>query len=391
MIKPALRVAVVTGSRAEYGLLYWLLHDLRDAPDIELQLLVTGMHLSHEFGLTVNEIERDGFQVTRRVEMLLSSDTPGSIAKSIGLGIIGMSDALEQMRPDIVLLLGDRFEILAAAQACLVHNIAVAHIGGGDTTEGAIDESIRHAISKMSHLHFVTNALAARRVRQLGEDPARIHEVGNPGLDHVRRLPLLAPAALAQSLGADLGKRNLLVTFHPVTLEPAESEQQFNALLAALDQRDDDTVLWITRPNADSGGRALSSMLDAWAATRSDRVHVYTSLGQLRYLSLLAHADAVVGNSSSGLCEAPSFGTPTVNIGNRQLGRLAGPSVYHCAPDQESIQAAIDAALASGRHTTTNPYGDGQTASRIIQVLRQMPPTDTLMKKRFHLVGESCA
>ena len=325
------KIAVVTGSRAEYGLLYWVLHDLREAADVELQLIVTGMHLAPEFGLTVREIERDGFTIHRRVEMLLSSDTPAGVAKSIGLGVIGMSDALQQLQPDLVLVLGDRFEILAAAQACLVHNIPLAHIAGGDTTEGAFDESIRHAITKMAHLHFVTNELSARRVRQLGEDPARVLVTGNPGLDHLRRRPLLGRAELAESLGAPLGHRNLLITFHPVTLEPGESEHQFSALLNALDQQGSDTTLWFTRPNADTGGRALSAMLDAWAAQRPGRAQVHASLGQLRYLSLMAQVDAVVGNSSSGLYEAPSFKVPTVNIGDRQRGRLSTASVVDSA------------------------------------------------------------
>ena len=380
------KIAVVTGSRAEYGLLYWLLHDLRAAPDVELQLIVTGMHLAPEFGLTVNEIVRDGFEISRRVEMLLSSDTPGGIAKSIGLGVIGMSDALEQLRPDLVLVLGDRFEILAVAQACLVHNIALAHIAGGDTTEGAFDESIRHAITKMAHVHFVTNELSARRVRQLGEDPRHVHVVGSPGLDHLHRRALLDRDALGAALGAPLGRRNLLITFHPVTLEPGESERQFGALLAALDTLDDTTTLWFTRPNADTGGRALSAALDAWAAPRSHRAHVHASLGQLRYLSLMAQADAVIGNSSSGLYEAPSLRVPTVNIGERQRGRLSTASVIDCAADQGAIEAAIAQALALDCSAVVNPYGDGQTSARIVAALRALPARGELLKKHFHLI-----
>ncbi len=383
------KIAVVTGSRAEYGLLYWVLHDLRAAPHVELQLIVTGMHLSPEFGLTVNEIERDGFAIARRVEMLLSSDTPGGIAKSMGLGIIGMSDALEQLRPDVVLVLGDRFEILAAVQACLVHNIPVAHIAGGDTTEGAFDESMRHAITKMSHIHFVTNELSAQRVRQLGEDPRHVHLVGNPGLDHLKRLKLLDRKTLGESLGAPLAKRNLLITFHPVTLEPGESERQFGELLAALDTPGDDTALWFTRPNADTGGRALSAALDVWAAQRPQRVHVHSSLGQLRYLSLMAQVDAVVGNSSSGLYEAPSFHVPTVNIGDRQRGRLSTASVVNCAPEREAIAAAIAKALTLDCSAVVSPYGDGHAAARIVTALADLPPCAELLKKHFHLIGDA--
>ena len=380
------KLAVVTGSRAEYGLLHWVLRGLQAEPGIELQLIVTGMHLAPEFGMTVDEIVRDGFLISRRVEMLLSSDTPGGVAKSIGLGLIGLSDALEQLKPDLVLLLGDRFEILAAAQACLVHNIPVAHIAGGDTTEGAFDESIRHAITKMAHLHFVTNAQSARRVLQLGEDPRHVHIVGSPGLDHLRRVALLGREALGQALGAPLGAHNLLITFHPVTLEPGESERQFGELLAALDSQSSDTTLWFTRPNADTGGRALSAMLDAWALKRPGRAQVHSSLGQLRYLSLMAQVDVVVGNSSSGLYEAPSLQVPTVNIGDRQRGRLSSASVIDCAPQQSAILQAITRALALDCSQVVNPYGDGQSAARIVSILRALPPRADLLKKHFHLI-----
>jgi len=382
------RICVVTGSRAEYGLLYWILHDLRDAADVELQLVVTGMHLSPEFGLTVREIERDGFAIARRVEMLLSSDTAAGVAKSIGLGIVGMSDALEQLQPDIVLVLGDRFEILAAAEACLVHGVPLAHIAGGDTTEGAFDESMRHAITKMAHIHFVTNELSARRVRQLGEDPNRVHVVGSPGLDHLRRRPLLRRSELETALGAVLGPRNLLLTFHPVTLEPDHGRAQLDELLAALDDLAGEPCFWVTRPNADTGGREIAAALDAWVARQSSRARIYTSLGQLRYLSLMSQVDAVVGNSSSGIYEAPSLGVPAVDVGNRQAGRLAAASVLRCQPQRAAIRQAIDAALALDCSGIANPYGDGQTAGRVIELLRSLPPASVLLKKRFHLIGE---
>ena len=381
------KICVVTGSRAEYGLLYWVLHDLRADPAFDLQLVVTGMHLAREFGHTVDEIENDGFAIARRVEMLLASDTPGAIAKSVGLGVIGMSDAFEQLRPDVVLLLGDRFELLAAAQACLLHKVPLAHIAGGDTTEGAFDESIRHAITKMAHIHFVTNTLSAKRVRQLGEDPRRIHVVGSPGLDHLRRRPLLDRAALEQALGAPLGQRNLLVTFHPVTLEVNSGADQFAELLAALDAQAPDTTVWITRPNADTGGRKLAAALDAWAAARPGRVHASASLGPLRYLSLMAQVDAVVGNSSSGLYEAPSFGVPTVDIGDRQRGRLAAESVLHCAPERSAIATTIRQALVLHCSGVVNPYGDGRSAGRIVDVLRALPLAAELLKKPFHMIG----
>ncbi|MDM4767507.1 UDP-N-acetylglucosamine 2-epimerase [Pelomonas sp. SE-A7] len=384
-MKPQRKIAVVTGSRAEYGLLYWVIQDLRASAGVELQLIVTGMHLAPEFGMTVREIESDGVPIARKVEMLLSSDTPGGIAKSMALGLIGLSDAFEQLQPDVVLVLGDRFEILAAAQAALLHNLPLAHIAGGDTTEGAFDEAIRHAITKMSHLHLVTTELSARRVRQLGEDPASIRVVGSPGLDQLRRRPLLDRAALAESLGVPLGERNLLITFHPVTLEPGEGERQQAEMLAALETLPKDTTLWFTRPNADTGGRALAAALDAWAQGRPN-VQVFTSLGPLRYLSLMSQVDAVVGNSSSGLYEAPSFRIPTVDIGDRQRGRLAADSVIHCEPQRDAIRAALEQARQLDCSATLNPYGDGQSAARIVAALLALPAREQLVKKRFHLL-----
>lgn len=380
------RLAVVTGSRAEYGLLYWVLHDLQAHPEVDLQLIVTGMHLAPEFGMTVREIERDGLPIARRVEMLLSSDTPGGVLKSMALGLAGMSDALEQLCPDMLLVLGDRFEVFVAAQAALIHNVALAHIAGGDTTEGAFDESIRHAITKMAHLHLVTSALSARRVVQMGEDPVNVHVVGSPGLDHLHRRPLLARAELEEALGARLGVRNYLVTFHPVTLEPGEGVRQQAALLAALEKCDTDCHLWFTRPNADTGGRALAQALDQWVQGRPN-VHVFTSLGQVRYLSLMAQADLVLGNSSSGLYEAPSLGVPTVDVGDRQRGREASNSVFHCEPECVAIRRCIDRALAFDCSGRVNPYGDGHSAGRIINELLRFPIGGALPKKSFHLIG----
>lgn len=380
------RVCVVTGSRAEYGLLYWVLHDLRADPGVELQLVATGMHLAPQFGMTVREIEADGFHVDRRVEMLLASDTSGGVARSLGLGVIGMSEALETLRPDIVVVLGDRFEIFAAAQACLVHRIPLAHIAGGDVTEGAIDESMRHAITKMAHLHLVTHETSAARVRQMGEDPARVHVVGSPGLDHIRRRTLLDRAGLEDALGAQLGRRNLLVTFHPVTLADDDGVGQFEELLAALDQVPEDCRLWFTRPNADAGGHAMVRMLDAWVDGHPGRAFVHTSLGTLRYLSLMARVDALVGNSSSGLYEAPSFGIPTVDIGDRQRGRLAAESVLHCPPQRTAIAQTIRSALARDCRGVVNPYGDGASAARIVRLLRAMPTGADVLRKPFFSV-----
>jgi UDP-hydrolysing UDP-N-acetyl-D-glucosamine 2-epimerase len=380
------KVCVVTGSRAEYGLLHWVLHDLRAHPDIELQLVATGTHLAPEFGCTVDEIERDGFVVDLRVEMLVSGDTPAAIARSVALGVIGMSDALHRLRPDIVLVLGDRFEMLAVAQACLLQRVVLAHIAGGDTTEGAIDESMRHAITKMSHVHFVTNDESGRRVRQLGENPRHVHVVGSPGLDHVHRRALLSPVELEAALGAPLGRRNLLVTFHPVTLKDDDGYGELEELLAALDGLPADILLWLTLPNADAGGRRMAELTRRWAADRADRARCFTSLGSLCYLSLMREADAVVGNSSSGLYEAPTFGVPTVDIGSRQHGRLAASSVLRCEPQRTAIRLALDQALTLDVSNVTNPYGDGRTAGRIVEQLAALPLDGSLLVKHFHML-----
>ncbi|MBA4804671.1 MAG: UDP-N-acetylglucosamine 2-epimerase (hydrolyzing) [Brevundimonas sp.] len=377
------RLCVVTGSRAEYGILYWLLRDIRDAPDLDLQLVVTGMHLEPRFGMTVEQIERDGFAIDWKAPIGLEEDTPGGIAHAMARGLAGVSDALEALRPDLVIVLGDRFEIMVAVQAAMIHNVPVAHLAGGDTTEGAFDEGIRHAITKMAHVHLTTNSQSAHRVAQMGEDPARIHVVGSPALDHLKRARLMDQDELERSLGAPLGARNLLVTFHPVTLEPDYGMGQFEALLEALDGLDRNVVKWFTRPNADPGNVALNARLDHWAEGRED-VQVHTSLGQARYLALLSRVDAMVGNSSSGLYEAPSLGTATVNIGNRQAGRLAADSVINAAPVAAEIGHAIRRAMEMDCSGVSNPYGDGHASERILSVLRALPSRSDLLRKKFH-------
>lgn len=380
------RICVVTGSRAEYGLLYWVMKEIQADADLVLQVVVTGMHLAPEFGSTYRVIEEDGFAIDARVEMLLASDTPVGIAKSIGLGVIGFADVFERLRPDIVVVLGDRFEILAAVQAALVARLPVAHIAGGDTTEAAFDEAIRHSITKMSHLHFVTNEDAARRVRQLGEAPENIHLVGSPGLDHIQRLSLLDRAELSRQLGHEFRPRNLLVTYHPETLGDQPAVQQFRELLIALDRLGDDVGLFLTRPNADTGGKSLLPLIDAFVASHRN-ARAFTSLGQLRYLSLMAQVDAVVGNSSSGLYEAPSFKKPTVNIGDRQRGRLQAGSVLNCPPLADMIEQTIRAAFTLDCQTVVNPYGDGQSSPRIVGVLKAVPDPRTLLRKHFFEVS----
>ena len=380
------KICVVTGSRAEYGILYWLLREITADPALELQLIVTAMHLAPEFGLTYRQIEGDGFRIDAKVDMLLSSDTPVGIAKSIGVGVIGFADALAGLQPDILVLAGDRFELLAPAQAALVAGIPIAHISGGDTTEGAYDEQIRHSLTKVSHLHFVANALFARRVRQMGENPAHVYDVGAPQLDHLRRTQLLDRTALESMLGFRLRRRNLLVTFHPATLDAQDPAQQFAELLVALQSLDEDFGFIFTLPNADNRGRALIGMIDAFVAGPArGRAVAHPSLGHTAYLSALALVDAVVGNSSSALVEAPSLDKPAVNIGDRQKGRPRAASVIDCPPERKAIGTAIAKALALDCSSVVNPYGGGDASRRIAEVLRSVPLA-ALRRKSFFLM-----
>jgi GDP/UDP-N,N'-diacetylbacillosamine 2-epimerase (hydrolysing) len=379
------RICVITGTRAEYGLLRWVMQGIKDDPTLELQIVATGMHLSPEFGLTYREIEHDGFEIDRKVEMLTSSDTPVGIAKSMGLGLISFSDALNQLKPDLILVLGDRFEIFSAVAAALVARIPVAHLHGGETTEGAFDEAIRHSITKMSHLHFVAAEEYRQRVIQLGEQPDRVFLVGGLGIDNIKRLKLLNRAELESSLDFKLGQKNLLVTFHPVTLETATAADQMKELLAALAELPD-TQLIFTMPNADTDGRALIKMVERFAAQHSN-ARAYTSLGQLRYLSCIAHVDGVVGNSSSGLAEVPSFKKGTINIGDRQRGRLQAASIINCEPNRESITAALEQLYSTGFQASLmqviNPYGEGGASEKVVSTLKNCAIAG-IVKKTFH-------
>lgn len=379
------KVCVATGTRAEYGILRWVMEGIQRSPVLKLQVVATGMHLSPEFGLTVKEIEADGFAIDRRVEMLLSSDTPVGVTKSLGLGIIGFADALEDLSPDLLLIAGDRYEIFAAASAAMIARIPIAHLHGGETTEGAFDEAIRHSITKMAHLHFVAAEEYRRRVIQLGEQPERVYCVGAPGIDNISRLPLLNRQALEEALGFSFGKRNLLVTFHPVTLEHHTSASQMDELLAALSDLEN-THLIFTLPNADTDGRVLIQKIRDFC-TRHPYARAYTSLGQLRYLSCIQYVDGVVGNSSSGLTEVPSFKKGTVNIGDRQRGRLRASSVIDCAPEREAIHCAIKKLYSSLFQeiilNTKNPYGNSGASDAIVSILEQYTFREVL-KKQFH-------
>ena len=384
------KVCVVTGTRAEYGLLRWVMEEIRESTSLELQVIATGMHLSPEFGLTYRDIEADGFVIDRKVEMLLSADTPSAISKSMGVAMIGFADAYDQLRPDLLLLLGDRYEILAAATAALITSVPIAHLHGGETTEGAFDEAIRHSITKMSHLHFVAAEEYRKRVIQLGEHPDRVFQVGGLGIDNIKRLPLLSREALEEALNFSLGERNLLITFHPVTLEQNSLVQQMNELLTAL-KLQERTKLIFTMPNADTEGRVLFGMIEEFVRQNTERAKAFTSLGQLRYLSCLQHVDAVIGNSSSGLSEAPSFRIGTVNIGDRQQGRLKAESVIDCNPEQKSILGALQhlysPAFQQKLKIILNPYGEGGASKAIVKQL-ESSRFDDLLKKRFHDLSE---
>lgn len=367
------KICVVTGSRAEYGLLYWLMKEIQADPDLQLQIVATGMHLSPEFGLTYQVIEADGFTIAAKVEMLLSSDTPVGIAKSIGLGVIGFADTLDLLRPDILVLLGDRFEILAAAQAAMVARIPIAHIHGGETTEGAFDEGIRHAITKMAQWHFVAAEAYRKRVVQLGEAPDRVFNFGAPGLDHLQYLNWMDRVALEKSLAILLNSPTFLITYHPTTMGQQEPVAAMNELLAALDEFPDATVIF-TYPNADTGGRALIERIDQWVVTNKHRAKAFVSLGQQRYLSLMREADVIIGNSSSGLTEAPALKKATVNIGDRQKGRLKASSIIDASEEKKLIVAATNKALSeefrAGLPSIKSLYGSGDVSPRIKDTLK---------------------
>ena len=376
------KVAIFTGTRAEYGLLYWLMKDIQENDRLDLQLIVSAMHLSSEFGETWRQIKEDGFSIDAKIEMLVSSNTDVGIVKSMGLGTIGFADALDRLRPDMLVVLGDRFEALAIAQAALIMRIPIVHLHGGEITEGAYDDSIRHAISKMASLHFVAAEPYRQRLIRMGECPSRVVTVGALGLDHLMRSQKLPLEDISLSLSFHLHSPYFLVTYHPVTAADEDPVITFSALLKALDEFPQHQVI-ITYPNADNGGRALIPLLVNYAKENPARVVTVESLGFKRYMSAMSHAAAVVGNSSSGIIEAPAFAVPTVNIGVRQRGRLAGSSVIHCAADFESIRGALAIALSrdfrSKCHDT--PYGQGDAAKTIVSMLENIELTSS---KKFY-------
>ena len=379
------KICVVTGSRADYGLLRWVMQGIKDDPRLNLQVIATGMHLSPTFGLTYRMIEEDGFRVDAKVEILGSSDSPAAIAESMALALTGTAKALSELKPDLVVVLGDRFEIFAATAAALVSKIPIAHLHGGETTTGAFDEAFRHSITKMSHLHFVATDEYRSRVIQLGENPKSVYLVGGVGIDSIKNLTLLSKEELEAQLGIEFGAKSLLITFHPVTLDAESPEHQMKELLAALSHLHDTTLIF-TMPNADTGGHVLIKMIEEFVG-QNENAKVFTSLGQLKYLSCISQVDGVVGNSSSGITEVPTFKKGTVNVGDRQLGRIQAASVINCKPMEKDIERAIKTLYSlefkSNLAATESPYGEGGASARVVKALKESS-LEGIVKKTFH-------
>lgn len=377
---------MITGTRAEFGLLFWLIKEIAEDTNLHLQLVATGMHLSPEFGLTYREIEKSGFRIDKKIETLLSSDTPIGISKSMGLAMISFSECFDELKPDIIVVLGDRFEIFAACSAAMISRIPIAHIHGGEATEGLIDEPIRHSLTKMSHLHFTATEEYKKRVIQLGENPNRVFNTGTPGIDNITKLNLLNRPEFERSINFKLGANNALVTFHPVTLEENTAKNQFSELLKALDHFDKLKVIF-TKPNADTNGRIIIEMIDDYVKRNPAKACSFISLGQLRYLSALKHVDFVMGNSSSGLTEVPSFKIPTINIGDRQKGRIKAKSVIDCSTAKNALIDAVKRSLSfefrESIKTVKNPYGEGGASHKIKDVLSTFD-LNNILKKEFY-------
>lgn len=382
------KICFITGTRAEYGIMSLLMKRLNDDPRVELQIVATNMHLSPEYGLTYREIEADGLKIDKKVEMLLSSDTPVGTVKSMGLASIGFADALEELRPDLIVILGDRFEMLAAASAALIFGIPVAHLHGGEITEGAYDDSIRHAITKLSYLHLTSTEEYRRRVIQMGESPERVFWTGAPGVDNISKETLLSAEELESYLGFSLGDKYLVVTYHPVTKEPEEALAQTEALLESLQQYIGHYKILFTLPNSDTGGRSVASLIKEWVKTHPESSIAVTSMGRKRYYSALARCSAVVGNSSSGLLEAPSFRKPTLNIGNRQKGRAQGNTIANCEADEASIAVGLEKVLSPEFQDFVvchgeNPYEKKGTLQEIHRILAETELPENAVKQ-FH-------
>lgn len=385
------KIAVITGSRAEYGLLYWVIRHIADNPALKLQLIVTGTHLSQRFGYTVKDIIKDGFPICAKVKLPLSSDSEKSIAESMGRAMIGFAGTYARCKPDMIVVLGDRFEIHAAVSAAIPFRIPVAHIHGGETTEGVIDEPIRHSITKMSHIHFPCAREYKKRIIQMGEGPDRVFSFGSPGIDNIVNLKLFDRKRLYRELGIDKNRKLGIVTYHPVTLEAGTARTQILRILKAIKMTDG--IFWLfTLTNADTGGSNIIREIKRFVAANPGSSRLYKSLGQKRYLSLLKHAHVMVGNSSSGLIEAPTLKLPAVNIGNRQEGRIKARNVidvkgYETVEIKKAIDKALSSEFRKGLKGSRNPYGEGKAAGKIVKRLAKIKLDDALIKKKFHNIN----
>lgn len=381
------KVCVVTGTRAEYGLLKPVIDKINRDAELELYLIATGAHLSPEFGLTYKEIESDGYIINKKIEMLLSADTPGSIVKSMGMEMIGFADVFTEVHPDMVVILGDRYEMLVVAASAMIHRIPIAHIQGGETTEGAVDEAVRHAITKMSYLHFAAAEVYRSRIIQLGESPERVFNVGALGVENIKDVKLLNKEVLEENTGFKFDENTMMVTYHPVTLEKESSAEQFGNLLHVLESRTEWNIIF-TKANSDTDGRIINQMIDAFVAGHKDRSIAYASLGQIRYLSALKYCSMVIGNSSSGIVEVPSFHIPTVDIGDRQRGRISSGSVIHCGTSVEEISDAMDKAMQADFRQIIkyerNPYEGENTSVEIVSIIKRFLRDGMDIKKRFY-------
>ncbi|CAH2211895.1 UDP-N-acetylglucosamine 2-epimerase [Tepidibacter aestuarii] len=382
------KVCVITGTRAEYGLLKPLIDKIDKDSELELQLIVTGMHLSPEFGFTYNEIQTDGYKIDEKIEILLSSDTNVGISKSMGLAMISFAECYERLKPDMIVVLGDRYEIFCAASCAMISRIPISHLHGGEVTEGVVDEAIRHSISKMSYIHFTSTQEYRNRVIQLGECPDRVFNVGAIGIENIKNMNLLSKEDLQKSIGFKFGEKTILVTFHPVTLEKFSSRKQFQNLLDAIDEMKNLKVIF-TKANSDTNGRIINKIIDEYVNKNKEKAIAFISLGQLRYLSAMKYVDAVVGNSSSGIIEAPSFKVPTVNIGDRQKGRIQAKSVINCKPSKKDILNSFEKAFSREFKNeikfTKNPYGDGKVSNKIMKEIKRYLFDDLInIKKPFY-------
>ncbi|MBN1870854.1 MAG: UDP-N-acetylglucosamine 2-epimerase (hydrolyzing) [Candidatus Omnitrophica bacterium] len=385
------KICIITGSRAEYGILRPLIEEIKNDGSLELQLLVTGMHLSTEFNLTFQEIEKDGFPISEKIETLLSSDTPVGISKSMGLTIISFSEAYERLKPDLIVVLGDRFEIFSALVPALICGIPVAHIAGGEITQGAFDDALRHSITKMSQIHFTATEEYRKRVIQLGEHPSTVFNVGAPGIDAIQKTRFLTREGLKKELGIGFNKRNLLIVFHPATLEKkTASKDQFREILSVCDELKD-TNMFFVKSNADTHGRIINAMIDEYVAVNSETTWAFTSLGHEKYLSLLRQVDGMIGNSSSGIVEAPSLKVGTINIGDRQKGRVRAQSVIDCEATKGAIRKGIktlySAAYQRKLRNVLNPYGKGNAAKSIKGIIKSYQLNNIVKKKFYDIKG----